>query len=112
MGSRTRRCSGQTTPRRYHGQDHTRSLCVLDAPDLRDIGRFYSDVARRIPWSLAVNFCAVSCGDGKVTLWNAKREGRVGVYERHDGLNIDPCEGQQGLGTVLYYLKVFPVACV
>lgn len=41
------------------------------------VGRF-PDVVWRVSWSLAGNILAVSCGDGKVTLW---KENLKGVWE-------------------------------
>ena len=38
----------------------------------------FSDVVWRVSWSLAGNILAVSCGDGKVTLW---KENLRGVWE-------------------------------
>jgi protein transport protein SEC13 len=38
----------------------------------------FPDVVWRVSWSLAGNILAVSCGDGKVTLW---KENLRGVWE-------------------------------
>ena len=38
----------------------------------------FPDVVWRVSWSLAGNILAVSCGDGKVTLW---KENLKGVWE-------------------------------
>ena len=38
----------------------------------------FPDVVWRVSWSLAGNLLAVSCGDGKVTLW---KENLRGVWE-------------------------------
>lgn len=38
-----------------------------NAPDSEDI--HFADTVWRVSWSLAGNILAVSCGDGKVTLW-------------------------------------------
>lgn len=41
-------------------------------------GRF-PDVVWRVSWSLAGNILAVSCGDGKVTLWKEDLRGKWDV---------------------------------
>ena len=38
----------------------------------------FPDVVWRVSWSLAGNILAISCGDGKVTLW---KENLKGVWE-------------------------------
>lgn len=38
----------------------------------------FSDAVWRVSWSLAGNLLAVSCGDGKVTLW---KENLRGIWE-------------------------------
>ena len=38
----------------------------------------FPDVVWRVSWSLAGNILAVSCGDGKVTLW---KENLKGIWE-------------------------------
>jgi protein transport protein SEC13 len=35
----------------------------------------FPDVVWRVSWSLAGNILAVSCGDGKVTLWKERLKG-------------------------------------
>lgn len=49
----------------------------------KDGGRF-PDVVWRVSWSLAGNLLAVSCGDGKVTLW---KENLKGVWECVSDMN-------------------------
>lgn len=44
----------------------------------------FSDVVWRVSWSLAGNLLAVSCGDGKVTLW---KENLKGVWECVSDMN-------------------------
>ncbi|TFK22505.1 protein transporter SEC13 [Coprinopsis marcescibilis] len=52
-----------------------------DAPS--PVGKF-PDVVWRVSWSLAGNLLAVSCGDGKVTLW---KENLKGVWECVSDMN-------------------------
>jgi len=47
------------------------------------VGKF-PDVVWRVAWSLAGNLLAVSCGDGKVTLW---KENLKGVWECVSDMN-------------------------
>ena len=47
------------------------------------VGKF-PDVVWRVSWSLAGNLLAVSCGDGKVTLW---KENLKGVWECVSDMN-------------------------
>ena len=44
----------------------------------------FPDVVWRVSWSLAGNLLAVSCGDGKVTLW---KENLKGVWECVSDMN-------------------------
>jgi protein transport protein SEC13 len=44
----------------------------------------FPDVVWRVSWSLAGNILAVSCGDGKVTLW---KENLKGVWECVSDMN-------------------------
>lgn len=53
------------------------SAMTSPAPTAAAAGKF-PDVVWRVSWSLAGNILAVSCGDGKVTLW---KENLKGVWE-------------------------------
>ena len=55
----------------------TPSSATATAPGTATAGKF-PDVVWRVSWSLAGNVLAVSCGDGKVTLW---KEGVKGGWE-------------------------------
>jgi protein transport protein SEC13 len=57
----------------------TMASAVANAP----AGKF-PDVVWRVSWSLAGNLMAVSCGDGKVTLW---KENLKGVWECVSDIN-------------------------
>ena len=57
--------------------------CIVTAAQVRLPSVFpatsrFPDVVWRVSWSLAGNILAVSCGDGKVTLW---KENLKGVWE-------------------------------
>ncbi|KAF7362024.1 Protein transport protein SEC13 [Mycena venus] len=64
-------------------QDRTVCVWVRDAPR-RAVGGKFPDVVWRVSWSLAGNLLAVSCGDGKVTLW---KENLRGVWECVSDMN-------------------------
>ena len=51
---------------------------VSPTPDTAENKNKFPDVVWRVSWSLAGNILAVSCGDGKVTLW---KENLKGVWE-------------------------------
>jgi protein transport protein SEC13 len=80
-------------------QDRTVCVWVRDAPGgqwVRSVldpsssgeasatGGKFPDVVWRVSWSLAGNLLAVSCGDGKVTLW---KENLRGVWECVSDMN-------------------------
>lgn len=63
-------------------------------------GRF-PDVVWRVSWSLAGNLLAVSCGDGKVTLW---KENLKGVWECVSDMN--------SWGEMLLFAKIINCPCL
>ncbi|KAJ7209511.1 WD40-repeat-containing domain protein [Mycena pura] len=85
-------------------QDRTVCVWVKDAPNgqwVRSVldpastgdgpatGGKFPDVVWRVSWSLAGNLLAVSCGDGKVTLW---KENLKGVWECVSDMNTESVE--------------------
>lgn len=71
-------------PRSYiatASQDRTVVIWTKDSPSSpwqKTSLEKFPDVVWRVSWSLAGNILAVSCGDGKVTLW---KENLKGVWE-------------------------------
>lgn len=54
------------------------SAATIPSPAAAGTNGKFPDVVWRVSWSLAGNILAVSCGDGKVTLW---KENLRGIWE-------------------------------
>ncbi|KAG6856206.1 hypothetical protein H0H87_006602 [Tephrocybe sp. NHM501043] len=63
----------------------------------------FPDVVWRVSWSLAGNLLAVSCGDGKVSLW---KENLKGIWECVSDMNIGDYAAQAVISTILN--RAFP----
>ncbi|KAF8452131.1 protein transporter SEC13 [Boletus edulis BED1] len=70
--------SGQRIHRLHHGSRQPSDPSPTVSPNMVSMTGKFPDVVWRVSWSLAGNILAVSCGDGKVTLW---KENLKGIWE-------------------------------